>query len=173
VNHQNQSAQMMSMMCTQRHYDTTATADTHDYTSRKRAAQASTAHTTVTRLQQKKIVIRSCPVTQHKHARGLRSPPSHPHPHFPLARWSLRLRLAASDSLLRLHRHSAYDELDSGLGLGHRLRMTDPSIVAPLNPSIPPLLPLFRAKNGTHLVYWWCQYTAPAKQRPSTRRTNT
>jgi hypothetical protein len=47
----------------------------------------------------------------HKHARGLRSqiPPSHP-PHFPLAKWSLRL--AASDSLLRLHRHSVYDELD-------------------------------------------------------------
>jgi hypothetical protein len=45
----------------------------------------------------------------HTSTRGGSDPPTHP-PHFPLAKWSLRL--AASDSLLRLHRHSVYDELD-------------------------------------------------------------
>jgi hypothetical protein len=72
-----------------------------------------------------KIIIRCCPVTQAR--KGAQIPPSHP-PHFPLAKWSSRL--AASDSLLRLHRHSVYNELD----WVWVIRMTDPSIVAPLNP---------------------------------------
>jgi hypothetical protein len=58
---------------------------------------------------QKKFIIRSCPVTQAHE--GAQIPPSHP-PHCPLAKWSLRLAASDSDSLLRLHRHSVYDELD-------------------------------------------------------------
>jgi hypothetical protein len=32
-----------------------------------------------------------------------------------------------------------------------------PSIASPLIPISYPLIPLFRI-NGTHSVYWWCQF---------------